>query len=172
MMKHKQALTNLLDFKLVEFDQIDSPISDLEGTTIRQLIMNLETRGRETIFIVIERSCLGDQVSWAKRKCKAEAKVCLSHIEAQLVKLHRESIFTKLDPDAQKTVKTVEQRDRVPLHPEEAEIEDTSKTKIDWLIDIKELENAGVNNKSVTIDDVSIGLLRDYSFFSLTQPQN
>ena len=44
--------------------------------------------------------------------------------------------------------------------------------KIDWLIDAKELENTGVDHKSVTMDDVSIRLFRDNLFFSTTQPQN
>ena len=34
---------------------------------------------------------------------------------------------------------------------------DPSKMKIDWLIDIKELETTGVDDKSVAMDDVSIG---------------
>ena len=39
---------------------------------------------------------------------------------------------------------------------EESE-ENTSKMKIDWLIDIKELETTGVDDKSIAMDDVSIG---------------
>ena len=144
MIKHKQVLANLVDFKLTEFEEIDSPIKDLNGMTIRQLVMDLKTENRETIFIAIERFWQGDLISWAKRKHKAEAEVHSSRIAVQLVKLHRECITAKLDPDVQKIVKTVEQRDDIPLHLEEAEIEDASKMKIDWLIDIKELENAEV----------------------------
>ena len=50
---------------------------------------------------------------------------------AWLVKLHRDSIMAKLDPDMQKIVKTVEWREGVPLYPEETEIEDACKMKID-----------------------------------------
>ena len=74
-----------------------------------------------------------------------------------LVKLRRDCITAKLDPDIQQIVKTVAQRDDAPLCLEEAEIEDAGKMKINWLIDIKELESTPTHNKSVTIDDVSIG---------------
>ena len=40
MIKHKQVMANLVDHKLTEFTDIDSPISTVEGKTIRQLIMN------------------------------------------------------------------------------------------------------------------------------------
>ena len=38
-MKYKQALSNLGEFKFVEFKEIDSLISALEGETIRKLAM-------------------------------------------------------------------------------------------------------------------------------------
>ena len=65
MMKHEQVLANLTDFKLTEFQEIDSPISTLQGKTIRQLIMDLKTADRETIFIAVEKNWQGEQVAWA-----------------------------------------------------------------------------------------------------------
>ena len=91
---------------------------------------------------------------------------------AWLVKSHGDGIIGKLDPDVQKIVKTVVWRDNLPLHPEEVEIEDASKMKIDWLIDIKELEMTGVDDKSITMDDASVGSFGSQSFFSATQSQN
>ena len=55
MIKHKQALANLVDFKLTKFEEICFPIKDLNNMTIRQLIMDLKTKNEETIFIAIER---------------------------------------------------------------------------------------------------------------------
>jgi len=63
MIKHKQVLANLVDYRLTEFEEIDSPISALQGKTIRQLIMDLKTEKGETIFIAIERSWQGEQVA-------------------------------------------------------------------------------------------------------------
>ena len=63
MMKHKQVLANIVEFKLTNFQEIDSPISDLQGKTIRQLIMDLRTKDGETIFIAAERNWQGEQVS-------------------------------------------------------------------------------------------------------------
>ena len=80
--------------------------------------------------------------------------------------------MAKLDLDIQKIVKTVEQREGVPLYPEEAEIEDACKMEIDWLIDIKELETTGGDDKSVTMDDISIQSFGDRLFFSVNQTQN
>ena len=111
------------------------------------------------------------QVSQTKRKHKEEAEVCSSHVAAWLVKLHGDCITAKLDSDIQQIVKTVMQRDKTHLYPEEAEIEDTSKMKINWLIDIKELKTA-TENKSVTMDNVSIGSFRSLVYFSLTQSQS
>ena len=91
---------------------------------------------------------------------------------AWLVKLHGECITAKLDPDIQQIVKTVEWRDNIPLYPEEAEIEDASKMTIDWIIDISELETTTVDDKFVTMDDVSIGSFGDQTLFSTTQSQN
>ena len=90
---------------------------------------------------------------------------------AQLVKLHREYITVKLDPNSQKIVKTIKWRDNILIYLEEVEIDNTSKMKIDQLINLKELENTGVNHTLHTMDDVSNGLFRDQLFFSTTQPQ-
>ena len=61
----------------------------------------------------------------------------------------------------QKIVKTVVWRDNAPLYPEEAEIENTSKINLDWLIDIKDLDIMESDNRSVTIDDTSIILFSE-----------
>ena len=44
--------------------------------------------------------------------------------------------------------------------------------KIDWLIDVTELETTGVDEKSITMDDMSIGTFGSKSFFSPTQSPN
>ena len=44
--------------------------------------------------------------------------------------------------------------------------------KIDWLIDIKELEMTGIDDKSVAMDDASIASFGSQYFFSATQSQN
>ena len=49
----------------------------------------------------------------------------------------------------------------MPLCLEEVDIEDASKINITWLIDIKELESAENDNKSVTMDDTSIILFSE-----------
>ena len=35
MMKHRQVLANLVEFKLTDFKEIDSPIRNLENKTVR-----------------------------------------------------------------------------------------------------------------------------------------
>ena len=81
MMKHKQVLANLVEFKLADFQEIDSPISDLQGKTIRQLIMDLKNKDGETIFIAVERNWQGEQVSWAKRNTKRKQN-CIHHMRS------------------------------------------------------------------------------------------
>ena len=172
MIKHKQVMANLVDHKLTEFTEIDSPISTVEGKTIRQLIMELKTKKGQTMFVAIEKSWQGEQVAWAKRKYHEEAEKHTSRMAAWLVKMHGDGIFAKLDPDIQKVVKSVVWKNNLPLHPEEVEIEDASTMKIDWLIDIKELETTGVDDKSITIGDVPVATFGSQSFFSATQSPN
>ena len=62
---------------------------------------------------------------------KAEAEVFFAHVIAQLTKSHGDSVIAKLDLDVQNAVKTVVQKEGVPLHPEEVEIENASEIKID-----------------------------------------
>ena len=172
MMKHKQVLANLIDLKLPDFQEIDSPINKLQGKTIRQLIMDLKTDKGDTMFIVVERNWQGEQVAWEKRKHKEEAELYSSHMAAWLVKLHGNSIIAKLDPATQALVKKVEWRNGIPLHPEEAEIEDASEMKIDWLIDMKELETTADDDVSVAMDDMSISSFGSHVHFSSTQSQH
>ena len=86
---------------------------------------------------------------------------------AWLTKIHGMSILAKLDPDMQNLVSTVVWRDDVPLYPEEVEIEDASKINLDSSIDIKDLDIMESNNRSVMIDDTSIVLFSEQSFFSV-----
>ena len=54
-MKHKQVLSNLVEFKLAGFEEIHSLINALGNKTIRQLVMELKIEGGDKIFIAIER---------------------------------------------------------------------------------------------------------------------
>ena len=56
MMMHGQVLTNLVEYKLTDFEDIDSSIKNLDNKTIRELIMILESKSSDKIFIAIERS--------------------------------------------------------------------------------------------------------------------
>ena len=54
MVRHKQIMANLIEHKVLDFDNIDIPIRALEGRTIRKLIMNLEEKEEDKISIAIE----------------------------------------------------------------------------------------------------------------------
>ena len=60
MMMHGQVLANLVEFKLTDFEDIDLSIKNLDNKTIRELIMNLESKSGDKIFIAIERSWQGE----------------------------------------------------------------------------------------------------------------
>ena len=49
-----QLLVNLVEYKLTDFEDIDSSIKNLDNKTIRDLIMNLESKSGDKIFIAIE----------------------------------------------------------------------------------------------------------------------
>ena len=56
MIMHDQVLANLVEYKLTDFEDIDSSIKNLDNKTIRELIMTLESKSSDKIFIAIERS--------------------------------------------------------------------------------------------------------------------
>ena len=127
--------------------------------------MDLETKEKKKIFIAAERSQQGNLTLWMERKFKVEAQECASHMSAQLVKKHRDSILTKLGLEIQEVVKTVIQRDNVPLHSDKVEIADASKIEIDQFIDVKELYEMRKDDFSVALDYVLAPHWTDNSFF-------
>ena len=56
VVKHKQVLNNIVNFRMVEIDNINSPIKKLEHKMLRKLIMNIKTVSGERVFLAIEKS--------------------------------------------------------------------------------------------------------------------
>jgi len=54
MMMHGQVLANLAEYKLTDFEDIDSSIKNLDNKMIRELIMNLESKSGDKVFITIK----------------------------------------------------------------------------------------------------------------------
>ena len=82
MMIYGQVLANLVEFKLIDFEDISSPIKNLENKIIRELIMNLEFKSSDKFFIAIERSWQGELTLWVKHKFKADAEIYSLHMAA------------------------------------------------------------------------------------------
>ena len=55
MMKYKEVLTNLVEFKFTAFEEINLLTRTLENKIIRELIIELESKNSEKLFPVIER---------------------------------------------------------------------------------------------------------------------
>ena len=106
-MQHKQVLANLIKFKVVKFEEIDSLINMLGDKRIRQLIIELKTKDRNTMFVVIEHSWQGELMLYVKRKFRMDAELFIAHIAAWLIKLHSDSILSKLYPDMPKVAKEI-----------------------------------------------------------------
>ena len=70
--------------------------------------MNLKTKSGDKLFLAIERSWYGELTLWAKRKFKTEAETYTAHMTAWLANIHGDGIISKLDPDMQNLVKSVE----------------------------------------------------------------
>ena len=60
MIMYGQVLANLIEFKLIDFEDINSLIKNLDNKIIRELIMNLESKSSDKIFIAIEWSWQGE----------------------------------------------------------------------------------------------------------------
>ena len=56
MTRHKQVLVNLFKLKALDFDDINSPIRELEGKTLKRLIMSLKEEKGNIVFVAIECS--------------------------------------------------------------------------------------------------------------------
>ena len=56
MMIHRQVLSNLVEFKLADFEDINSLIKNLGNKTIRELIMNLESKSGKKLYIAVNWS--------------------------------------------------------------------------------------------------------------------
>lgn len=166
MMKHRQVLANLVELKLTDFEDIDSPIGSLENRTIRHLIMSLKAKNGDSLYVAVEKAWNGELTVWAKRKCKTEAETCASHMAAWLHKYHGDGVLAKLTPQVQDLVNSVVWRDELPLYPEEAEIEEAGNLKIDWLIDMEDLEIKEKDDRSLAMDDASIASFGEKSWFS------
>ena len=74
-------MANLVEFKLTDFEEIDTPIKQLENNIIRKLIMDLELSTRDKLFLAIKRLWQGDLSLWAKYKHKVEVEEYASHMQ-------------------------------------------------------------------------------------------
>ena len=74
MMKHRQVLANLVEFKLTDFEEIDAPIKSLEDKTIRQLIMDLKSKSGEKLCAAVEQAWNGELALWAKGSLRLKQK--------------------------------------------------------------------------------------------------
>ena len=56
MTQYKQVLANLFELKASDSNNINSSIRELEGKTIKTLIMSLKKKKGDIVFIVVEHS--------------------------------------------------------------------------------------------------------------------
>ena len=96
--KHKQVLNNIVDFRMSEVENINSPIKKLDYKILYELIMNMKTILGERVFLAIKKSQQGKYVLQAKHKYKEEVSAFTSYLSAQLVKLYRSEVLTKFNP--------------------------------------------------------------------------
>ena len=54
--KYKQALNNIVDLKITEVDNINSPIKKLKHKTLYELIIDIKTPLGERVFLAIKKS--------------------------------------------------------------------------------------------------------------------
>ena len=55
VVKHKQILNNMIDFRIIEINNITSPIKKLECKTLCELIIDTKTALGERVFLAIEK---------------------------------------------------------------------------------------------------------------------
>ena len=54
MVRHKKVMANLIEYKVLDFDDIDIPNRSLEGRTIRKIIIDLGGKKDNKVFIAIK----------------------------------------------------------------------------------------------------------------------
>ena len=55
-------MNNLVEFQVLEIENINSSIEELEGKTLCKFIMNLRVDNDQRVFITIKKSQQGDYV--------------------------------------------------------------------------------------------------------------
>ena len=88
----------MVDFRMTEIENINSPIKKLDNKTLRELIMDMQTCSGEKYFSAIKKSWQVDYVLWAKHKFKGEAAVYASYSPSWLIELCGNELVSKLDP--------------------------------------------------------------------------
>ena len=60
MVRHKEVMANLIECKVLDFNNINTLIRALERRTIRKLIIDLEEKEEDKVFIAIGHSWQGE----------------------------------------------------------------------------------------------------------------
>ena len=73
----EEVFANLVEIKLTDFEDIDSLIKALEEKPIRELIVNLESKKGDKLFISIERSWQGELTLWENASSRPKQSCAL-----------------------------------------------------------------------------------------------
>ena len=88
VVKHKQVLSNIVGFRIVEINNINLPIEKLDNKMLCKLFVDMKIISREIMFLAIEKLQQGEYILQVKHKQKDEASVYVSYLPKQLVKLY------------------------------------------------------------------------------------
>ena len=118
MNMHRQVLNNIVELEVLDVENIDKPIGTLENKTMRELIMNIESKEGDKLYAAIE-SVQGRLVLWTKLKFKAKAEMHSSHMVAWLIRMCGKSATSMLTKDKKNRIKNIVWIKGLPWYPEE-----------------------------------------------------
>ena len=114
--KYKQVLSNIVNFRMIEIDSINSPIKKLDNKMLYMLIIDMKTISGEKVFLAIKKSQQREYVLQAKDEHEDETSIYASYLAKWLVKLYRAEVLSKFDSDAQELLLSAESREGMLLH--------------------------------------------------------
>ena len=73
-------ISNIVDFRIVEIDNINLAIKKLNDKILCILIMDMKSKSKENIFLAIKKSLQGEYMLWAKCKYEEEVSAFVSYL--------------------------------------------------------------------------------------------
>ena len=136
-MVYTEVISNIMAYEVSGIDYIDSPLSNKDKTTLRQIILSLKGLTEETkdenIFISIEKNPSGNYTLFYKKKFYHDVSTITDYLPVVMDKQYNSNVLHIFEPYYQDMAKDVVLENGIPIHKEEKELNDNLDEQLDWV---------------------------------------